>query len=123
MGTMYYFFIFVYCSCLASFANCVAYRIQKNMNWVSGRSICVNCGHELQFKDLIPVWSCLFYRAHCPYCKTKYGWNHFLYEFAFGLLGILCLYISEGLVFTVGYMLYVCLVSINLQVWYRVEVE
>ena len=40
----------------------------KNLSIINGRSMCVDCGHELAIKDLIPVISWLQLRGKCRYC-------------------------------------------------------
>ncbi len=36
-----------------------------------GRSVCVHCGHELAWIDLVPLLSWLSLRGKCRYCKKK----------------------------------------------------
>ena len=75
---------------LASFGNCIAYRIPRHMNWISGRSQCEKCGHKLNFLELIPVFSCLFLRGRCSSCGEFFGYRHAITEL---LLGITCVWV------------------------------
>ncbi len=52
-----------------SFVNAYVWRFKKRKNWVSERSICPNCKHTLQAKDLVPVLSWLSLKGKCRYCK------------------------------------------------------
>src|SRR6185369_16739060 len=52
-----------------SFINALVYRIHAGRNWVSERSECMSCHHPLAAKDLIPVFSWLYLRGKCRYCK------------------------------------------------------
>lgn len=67
-------------SLFASFGNCIAYRIPRGMNWISGRSVCPNCGRRLTVFELIPVLSCVVLRAHCAGCHFYFGWGNAISE-------------------------------------------
>lgn len=54
-----------------SFVNALVWRMRKKRNWVSERSECTHCHHELAAKDLIPVVSWLMLRGKCRYCHKK----------------------------------------------------
>jgi prepilin signal peptidase PulO-like enzyme (type II secretory pathway) len=52
-----------------SFINALVWRLHAGRNWVSERSECLQCHHQLAPKDLIPVLSWLYLRGKCRYCK------------------------------------------------------
>ena len=54
-----------------SFINCTAWRVSRGEDFMHGRSRCPECGHVLGAKDLVPVFSYLFLKGKCRYCKTK----------------------------------------------------
>lgn len=54
-----------------SFINCMAWRIAHNESVSKGRSHCAVCGHPLGAADLVPVFSYLFLRGRCRYCREK----------------------------------------------------
>jgi len=54
-----------------SFANVIIYRVPKEESIVMPASRCPACGKPLSFFDLIPVFSWLFLRGKCRYCKIK----------------------------------------------------
>ena len=54
-----------------SFLNCMAWRIAHHESVLKGRSHCAVCGHTLGAADLIPIFSYLFLRGRCRYCKEK----------------------------------------------------
>ena len=62
---------FVVGCCIGSFLNVVALRLQKEENFIRGHSHCVECLHELSWKDLIPVLSWMWLRGKCRYCGRK----------------------------------------------------
>lgn len=40
----------------------------------SDRSVCLHCGHQLKWNDLIPLVSWVTLKGKCRYCKAKIGW-------------------------------------------------
>lgn len=54
-----------------SFINCLAWRTVHREKITSGRSHCTRCGHLLGVLDLVPVFSWVFLRGRCRYCKGK----------------------------------------------------
>ena len=66
LGTVCFLFGLV----MGSALNCLSYRIAHEQKWSGGRSACPACGHTLGFFDLIPLFSWLFLRGKCRYCKA-----------------------------------------------------
>ena len=62
---------FVCGTVFGSFLNCMAWRIAHHESVLKGRSHCAVCGHTLGAADLIPIFSYLFLRRRCRYCKEK----------------------------------------------------
>ena len=57
-----------------SFLNVCIYRIPRKLSVVSGnhgRSMCTTCKHDLRWYDLVPVFSYLFLKGRCRYCRDK----------------------------------------------------
>ena len=54
-----------------SFVNALVQRMHTRRNWVTERSECLYCHHQLASKDLIPVLSYVLLRGKCRYCKHK----------------------------------------------------
>ena len=56
---------------MGSALNCLALRLASGKKW-SGkeRSACPACGHVLTACDLVPLFSWLFLRGKCRYCKA-----------------------------------------------------
>ncbi len=98
-----------------SFSTAIIYRTSHGKSWVwnkgdesnKGRSFCPSCSHILGLKDLVPVFSWLFQKGKCRYCKTSISLSYFLIElssllisiviwqvFNFSLLGVLLVLIS-----------------------------
>lgn len=53
-----------------SFGNAWAWRIVHRESISHGRSHCPTCGHTLAARDLVPLFSWLFLRGKCRYCKA-----------------------------------------------------
>ena len=79
---------FVFGAVMGSFLNCAAFRISRGESFVKGRSRCPSCGHELSMLDLFPIFSWLFLRGKCRYCKAKVSVRYFLTELFFALLTV-----------------------------------
>ncbi len=81
-----YIIIFLYGIIIGSFLNVCIYRIPKNENIVVISSHCMQCGYELKWYDLIPIFSFLFLKGKCRECRAKIPLQYPLVE---GLNGIL----------------------------------
>ena len=56
---------------MASFMTCMGSRMAKGKDWVHGRSVCDSCGKELEWKDLIPIFSYLASGGKCRHCGAE----------------------------------------------------
>ncbi|MCR4895229.1 MAG: prepilin peptidase [Lachnospiraceae bacterium] len=66
-----YIFIFFFGSVVGSFLNVLIYRIPKHEDFVVVRSHCMNCGYQLGWTDLIPIFSWIALGGKCRKCKTR----------------------------------------------------
>ncbi len=67
----------------------VIYRLKTKESILLTRSHCPYCAHELSFFDLVPLFSFLFLKGKCRYCKKKIPWRYPLVEFFSGVLLLL----------------------------------
>ena len=81
-----YTLTFLYGIVIGSFLNVCIYRIPKKENIVNVRSHCMNCGHKLQWYELVPLFSYLFLKGRCHNCKAKISVQYPLVEAANGIL-------------------------------------
>jgi len=86
---IYNLFIFLLGLCIGSFLNVVIYRIEEDKSFLKGRSFCPNCKHNLNWKDLFPVFSFLYLQGKCRYCKAKISWQYPAVELATALIFLL----------------------------------
>lgn len=87
-----YAYAFVVGICVASFINVVIWRVPQGISIAKGRSYCPSCGKQLVWKDLLPVFSYLFLKGKCRYCKGDIPKRDTLIEFFGGLIAMFCLY-------------------------------
>ncbi|MBR3225172.1 MAG: prepilin peptidase [Atopobiaceae bacterium] len=80
--------------CMGSFLNCLAWRMTHGESIMRGRSHCVDCGHPLAARDLVPVISWLVSRGRCRYCGKHVSVRYPLTEIicACGYVSILLAY-------------------------------
>lgn len=84
--TLFTIFGFLFGIGIGSFLGAVVWRIKEKKNIVKGRSQCPECGAELKWHDLIPLFSFLFQRWKCKYCKKPIKPYYFFIELITGLV-------------------------------------
>ena len=105
---MLYIIIFLYGIVIGSFLNVCIYRIPKNESIVRVRSHCMNCGYQLKWYDLVPLFSYLLLGGKCRKCKQRISVQYPLIEMLNGVL--YCIIFAEyGL--SVDALLYALLAS------------
>lgn len=60
-----YILIFLYGIVIGSFLNVLICRIPRKESVVKVRSHCENCGYQLQWYDLVPLFSYIFLGGKC----------------------------------------------------------
>lgn len=51
-------------------------KVSGKYSILRGRSMCVECQHQLSAKDLIPIISWLSLRGKCRYCQKSISWQY-----------------------------------------------
>lgn len=85
--------------CWGSFINAFVWRLReqslpkskqkhkgKDLSISRGRSMCVDCGHQLSAKDLVPILSWVSVKGKCRYCKKPISWQYPLVELVTAVL-------------------------------------
>ncbi len=103
-----YIIVFLYGIIIGSFLNVLIYRIPKKENFVRTRSHCMSCGYQLQWYDLIPLFSWLALGGKCRKCKEKISVQYPLIE---GLNGVLYVAVFAKYGFSVDSLVYCLLFS------------
>lgn len=96
-------------ACMASFLNCMAWRIVHGESFVKGWSHCDECGHSLALYDLIPIFSYLFQKGKCRYCGTKLSVRHLLFEILGAVSFVLLLLKFDITIQTLEYLGLACI--------------
>ena len=84
-----YIVIFLYGIVIGSFLNVLIYRIPKKENIVTTRSHCMNCGYQLRWYDLVPLFSYLALGGRCRKCKAHISVQYPVIEALNGVLYLL----------------------------------
>lgn len=84
-----YIVVFLYGIVIGSFLNVLIYRIPKKENIVTTRSHCMNCGYQLKWYDLVPLFSYLVLGGKCRKCKAHISVQYPVIEALNGVLYLL----------------------------------
>lgn len=79
-----------------SFATMASYRLPRGEDLVFKPSFCPSCQHVLSVWDLFPIFSWLFSKGKCRYCKTKIHIRYPLTELVMAILFVL-VYCKTGI--------------------------
>ena len=79
-----YPFLFILGACVGSFLNVISDRLESGKSIIFGRSHCESCKNKLYARDLIPVFSFLFLKGRCRYCKEKLSYTYLVSELLTG---------------------------------------
>lgn len=103
-------------SVIGSFLNVLAYRIPIKESIVKGRSHCTSCGKQILNRDLIPIFSWIFLRGRCRFCKEKISPRYMIVELITAL-SYLAAFLVIGLDIKLIYALLLFPVLITLSLW------
>lgn len=92
MDFIYMIIFFILGTCMGSFYTVIGLRLPKKEKFITGRSHCDNCKHDLSFWDMIPILSYLFLKKRCRYCKEKINGLSTYMELFTGILFSLAYY-------------------------------
>lgn len=104
--------IFFTGTCIFSFLNVIIYRVPKKISFIKGHSVCPACGHRLGAADLVPVWSYVFLRGKCRYCRASIGSRDTWVELMGGGLALLCAYHYENTVKALSVFAFFCILTV-----------
>ena len=98
------FTVFIFGAMIGSFLNVVIYRIPKGESIVFPSSKCQSCGTSLKWYHNIPIFSWLFLKGKCAFCKEPIAKQYPIVEFITGILFV-------ALYFKLGFVWYLPFVS------------
>lgn len=93
MDIILYIVIFIIGILFGSFYTLSVHRIPKKQDIIHTHSYCPNCNHKLGFLDLIPLFSYIFLKGKCRYCKEKIRPRYFIIEFISGIFFVIMAYL------------------------------
>lgn len=100
-----YVVIFLYGIVIGSFLNVCILRIPLKESIAKRRSHCMNCGYQLAWYDLVPLFSYLFLHGKCRKCKTHISLQYPLVEALNGVLYVLVFLVNGWSIDSVIYCL------------------
>ena len=86
MEVIIYIFIFLIGISLGSFYACIGYRIPNKISTIKPRSFCTKCKEPLKWYMNIPLFSYIFLKGKCHYCKEKISLLYLITELLTGIL-------------------------------------
>ena len=86
MEIFFYIIIFIIGTLFGSFYTLAVYRIPKRQDILYTHSYCPNCNHKLGLFDLFPIFSYIFLRGKCRYCKEKIRPRYLILEILSGII-------------------------------------
>ncbi|MBO5472194.1 MAG: prepilin peptidase [Lachnospiraceae bacterium] len=89
-----YIIIFLFGITIGSFLNVCIYRIPKHEDIVKTRSHCMNCGYQLSWYDMFPVFSYLFLRGRCRKCGAKLSIQYPFIEMLNGIAYLFIVFVN-----------------------------
>jgi leader peptidase (prepilin peptidase) / N-methyltransferase len=89
--------VFIFGAMIGSFLNVVIYRIPKGESIVFPASKCQSCEKPLKWWHNVPIFSWLFLRGKCYFCKDKISAQYPIVEFLTASIFVV-LYFKLGLV-------------------------
>lgn len=92
MTNIFLTFSFILGAIIGSFLNVVSLRYNTGLT-LGGRSKCFSCGKNLDWYELIPVFSFLFQKGKCRKCKSKISWQYPVVEIVAGIIFLMIFYV------------------------------
>ncbi|MCM1160021.1 MAG: prepilin peptidase [Roseburia sp.] len=92
---IFYIWIFLFGIVIGSFLNVCILRIPNRESIAKNRSHCMQCGYQLKWYDLIPLFSYLFLGGRCRQCKKHISLQYPIIEGVNGLLYVL-IFVVKG---------------------------
>ncbi len=102
-------FFLIFGAIVGSFLNVVTDRLPKGQSILYPPSHCEHCRHRLTWYDLIPIFSYLFLRGKCRYCRKTISFYYPFVEICTGLLFLIAYVFLYP--FNLLYLLYIVVIT------------
>ena len=126
MNLAFLIIFFVFGLFMGSFYTVVGLRLPNHENFISNRSYCDNCHHTLSLLDMVPVFSFLFLKGKCRYCKCNIDGLSTYMEIFTGILFALSYFvfgISYELLIALGIVTMLITISVSDMRYYIIPDE
>lgn len=94
MESLIYLLVIIYGLIIGSFLNVLILRIPEKEDFVVERSHCMNCGYQLAWYDMIPVFSYLFLKGKCRKCGQPISKQYPIIEALNAVLHFVVFYVN-----------------------------
>ncbi|WP_228198000.1 prepilin peptidase [Poseidonibacter antarcticus] len=104
-------FSFIFGAVIGSFLNVLILRLPEHKSIVTPRSACPSCNHIIAWYYNIPLFSYIFLKGSCAYCKEKISLQYFIVELLSASL-TLALFLKLGIsneFYFMCLLIYVCI--------------
>lgn len=102
---MGFILIFIFGLFIGSFLNVLADRLPRGESVIKGRSHCEKCRKELVWFDLIPLFSFVFLKGICRYCRTRLSLYYPIIELTTGIMFVLAFFYAGFRIYDLGFMI------------------
>lgn len=123
---LYLIIFFIFGTVFGSFFTVVGLRLPRKEKFISNRSYCDKCHHELSFLDMIPIISYISLKGRCRYCHTKINDLSTYMEFFTGVLFALSYFafgFSFELLIALGVIAMLIIISVSDITYYVIPDE
>ena len=118
-----YITIFLFGIVIGSFLNVCIFRIPNHETVVTERSHCMNCGYQLSWYDMVPVFSWLCLGGKCRKCKTPISPQYPIVEAVNGILYMVVFAVNGFSLESILYCLFVsALLVLSMIDWRTYEI-
>lgn len=109
------FLVFSVSLCVGSFLAAFTYRLERDLDFVSGRSFCDNCKKSLNWFDNIPLFSFLIYGGKSRCCNKKISIRYPLIELVTAVIFTLLFVFSFSPVYYIVFLITFSILIIDLE--------
>ena len=95
MEGLFLIFFFIIGTIMGSFYYVVALRLSKEESIVTPASHCHNCGHRLNWYEMIPIISFVIQLGKCRKCDAKLSINYLIMELVTGIMFAVCYHVFD----------------------------
>ena len=85
-NNLYHIFLFLFGACVGSFLNVYRFRYTKSISIIYPNSFCPKCKKKIPWFFNIPIFSWVWLKGKCDFCKSNISFQYPLIEFLTAIL-------------------------------------